>query len=50
MKEYVIKLDIDQLRTIGAALGEIPHKFAAPLVEKINKQIAEQEVENVEAS
>jgi hypothetical protein len=32
------------LQILSAALGEIPFKIAAPFIEKLNKQIAEQQV------
>ena len=40
---YKIELTEQDLQILSAALGEIPFKIAAPLVDKINKQIAEQE-------
>jgi len=41
--EYEIKLTEQDLNILSAALGEIPFKIAAPFIEKINKQIAEQQ-------
>lgn len=41
--EYKITLTEQDLQILSAALGEIPFKIAAPFVEKINKQIAEQQ-------
>ena len=41
--EYIIKLTEQDLQILSAALGEIPFKIAAPLVDKLNKQIAEQQ-------
>ena len=41
---YKIELTEQDLQILSAALGEIPFKIAAPLVEKLNKQIAEQQV------
>lgn len=35
-------LDNNDLQVLNAALGELPFKFAAPLVGKINNQIAQQ--------
>lgn len=40
---YKIELTEQDLQILSAALGEIPFKIAAPLVEKLNKQIAEQQ-------
>ena len=40
---YKIELTEQDLQILSAALGEIPFKIAAPFVEKINKQIAEQQ-------
>lgn len=42
--EYKIMLTEQDLQILSAALGEIPFKIAAPLVEKLNKQIAEQQI------
>lgn len=43
--EYVIKLTEQDFPALSAALGELPYKIAAPLVEKINRQIAGQQAE-----
>lgn len=42
----MIKLELTEqdLQILSAALGEIPFKLAAPLIDKLNKQIAEQQV------
>ena len=40
---YKIELTEQDLQILSAALGEIPFKIAAPFVEKLNKQIAEQQ-------
>jgi len=40
---YKIELTEQDLQILSVALGEIPFKLAAPLVEKLNKQIAEQQ-------
>ena len=39
-----MKLDLTQehLQIIGAALAELPFRVAAPVIEEINRQIAEQ--------
>ena len=39
---YTLTLTQDQLQVIAAALMELPMKHAAPVVQEINKQIAEQ--------
>ncbi len=41
--EYSIKLTEQELNILSAALVELPFKVAAPLVAKINQQIAEQQ-------
>jgi len=38
--EYVLTFNDQQMYIINMALGEIPHKFAAPLFQHINEQIA----------
>lgn len=40
--EYSITLTEQELGILSAALVELPFKVVAPLVAKINKQIAEQ--------
>jgi hypothetical protein len=40
---YKIELTEQDLQILSAALGEIPFKIAAPLVDKLNKQITEQQ-------
>lgn len=42
--EYKITLTEQDLQILSAALGEIPFKIAAPFIEKLNNQIAEQQV------
>ena len=39
-----------QLRIIGAALAECPYRVAAPVVEEINRQIAQQKAEGAAAA
>ena len=39
---YTLTLTQDMLNVIAAALGELPMKHAAPVVQEINKQIAGQ--------
>lgn len=41
--EYSIALTGQELSVLSAALVELPFKIAAPLVAKINRQIAEQD-------
>jgi hypothetical protein len=41
--QYTITLQPQDLDILSAALGEIPFKIAAPLVDKLNKQITEQQ-------
>lgn len=40
-----MKLDLppEHLQIIGAALAELPFRVAAPVIEEINRQIAEQQ-------
>ena len=40
---YKLELTEQDLQILSAALGEIPFKIAAPLVDKLNKQITEQQ-------
>ena len=40
---YKIELTEQDLQILSAALGEIAFKIAAPLVDKLNKQITEQQ-------
>ena len=40
---YKIELTEQDLQVLNMAIGEIAFKLAAPLVEKLNKQIAEQQ-------
>ncbi len=41
-KTYTFTLNESALNIVGAALGEIPFKVAAPVVNELNRQIAEQ--------
>lgn len=41
--EYSITLNDQELNILSAALVELPFKVAAPLVAKINQQIAKQQ-------
>lgn len=43
MNEYTLTFTQQQLDTIGHALGEIPFRLAAPVVQSINAQIAAQQ-------
>mgnify|MGYP001432781106 CR=1 FL=1 len=40
--QYTITLNQQDLQTLNAAFGEIPFKVSAPLIDKLNKQIADQ--------
>ena len=44
MKTFNISINEDQIQTIAAGLGELPHRIAAPLLnhlqDEINKSIA----------
>jgi hypothetical protein len=40
--EYTLVLDDKDLAALNTILGEMPYKLAAPLVKKINEQIAAQ--------
>lgn len=39
--DHVLKFTDQEMGVLSMALGEIPHKFAAPLIQSINKQIAD---------
>ncbi len=45
-KQFELVLDENDMRALNLALGEIPYRIAAPLVVKINQQIAAQIQEN----
>lgn len=45
MKTYNLQLTLDQIKVIGAALGEIPTKLGMPVTLEINRQIQQQEAE-----
>ena len=47
-KTYTIKLFANDLTVIGAALGELPHKLAQPVIARIQAQINEQEEKAVD--
>lgn len=38
---YNIELNDNDMQVLNLALIELPYKIAAPLIDKINKQIAE---------
>ena len=40
---YKIELTEQDLQVLNMGIGEIPFKLAAPLVDKLNQQIAEQQ-------
>ncbi len=37
---FTISFTIEDLQVIDAALAEIPYRIAAPIINKINKQLA----------
>lgn len=39
MKNITLEFTPEQLSLINAALGEVPYKMAAPLIQNINEQI-----------
>lgn len=41
LKNYELKLTIFDLRVINDALLQLPYRIVAPLIDKINTQIAE---------
>jgi 16S rRNA A1518/A1519 N6-dimethyltransferase RsmA/KsgA/DIM1 with predicted DNA glycosylase/AP lyase activity len=42
MMDFTLVLSADDLKGIDAAVGELPYRIAAPIVQKINSQILEQ--------
>lgn len=40
---YTVQLTDEQLRVVGAGLGEVPYKLAKPVIEAIQAQVNEQE-------
>jgi hypothetical protein len=48
MNEYTLKLDDRDLGIINNALQDVALKLAAPLIQKINKQIEESKAPKVE--
>lgn len=42
--EYKITLTEQDLQVLSASLGKLPYEVVAPLIDKLNKQIAEQQV------
>ena len=42
-QRYTLVLNKSQLDIIGNALAELPFKFAAPVLNEINRQFAEQQ-------
>lgn len=43
--EYRLTVTAQDIQTLGAALGELPYKSSAQLVQKLNAQIAQQDAE-----
>lgn len=50
MQSFTLTFTAEQLRVIDQALQEIPFKFAAPIVNEINKQIEDQQVKDNDVS
>lgn len=46
LSEYILKLTSQELQILGLALGELPFKQSAPLINKLQTQIQEQEKED----
>lgn len=42
MEEFVLTVNKEQLNVISAALGELPFKYANPVVIELNRQIVMQ--------
>jgi len=40
---YTLTLSLGEIEVLGNALGEMPFKIAAPLIQNIRAQMAEQE-------
>ncbi len=40
--QLILTVDQQDLTVLSQALGELPYKLAAPIVDKLNKQIQEQ--------
>lgn len=49
MKTFNLLLDENAIRTMGAALMELPYKVAQPIIDDINHQLSEQQKELIEA-
>ena len=41
---YKLELTEQDLKVLDASLGKLPYEVVAPLIDKLNKQIAEQQV------
>jgi hypothetical protein len=50
MKEFTFTFTEQDLNTLNMALLEMPTKYGAPLIEKINRQIQEQFDNSVDAA
>ena len=46
--EYTLKFTEQDLSVLSTALIELPYKISAPLIDKLNKQIAVQAGKNAE--
>ena len=47
--EYTIKITEQDISVLSTALVELPYKLSAPLIDKFNRQIAEQANKNADA-
>ena len=47
--EYIVKITEQDIVVLSAALVELPYKVSAPLIERLNMQIAEQADKNSDA-
>lgn len=47
--EYTVKVNENDISILSAALVELPFKVSAPLIDKLNRQIAEQSGKNTDA-
>lgn len=40
---FLINIDSDELKVLGAALADRPYRESAPIIAKISRQVSEQE-------
>ena len=43
--EYTIKITEQDVSVLSAALVELPYKLSAPLIDKLNRQLIEQQAD-----